>query len=71
VKHCISCHQDGHTYLECESIPFGQLMAKAMGVPDIMGTIPASQLIENIEKAKRYQQFLKLKNEFESDGRQV
>jgi hypothetical protein len=46
-------------------------MAKAMGVPDIMGTIPASQLIENIEKAKRYQQFLKLKNEFESDGRQV
>lgn len=32
-KHCISCKQDGHTYLECKTLNFWGLVAGAFGVP--------------------------------------
>lgn len=67
MKHCLSCHQDGHTYLECPSIPFGSLIAHAFGVPDFLGP-PPDQLAEEIAKAERYKQYLELKEEFEENS---
>jgi len=33
TKSCISCDKDGHTYLECEEVPFFGLVAVAFGLP--------------------------------------
>ena len=35
VKSCITCGEDGHTYVECPKVPFGFLMADAFGVPSL------------------------------------
>lgn len=33
TQFCISCNQEGHTYLECEAVPFFGLVAGAFGLP--------------------------------------
>jgi len=33
VKHCITCEEDGHTYLECRKAPFASIVADAFGLP--------------------------------------
>jgi hypothetical protein len=64
MKHCLSCHQDGHTYQECQSIPIESLLANTLGFPDLSG-ISREQLAENIAKADRHKKYLELKAEFD------
>jgi hypothetical protein len=61
-KHCLSCHQDGHTYLECQSINFFDLIACAAQLPI---AVDQAKLAAEIEKAARFEEYQKLKAEFE------
>lgn len=36
-KFCITCKEDGHTYLECRKAPFATIFAGAFGLPDLFG----------------------------------
>ena len=33
---CISCGKDGHTYIDCEIVPFFETLSNAMTLPDIL-----------------------------------
>lgn len=33
TKSCVSCGEDGHTYLECKKVPFIGLVAETFGLP--------------------------------------
>lgn len=37
MQHCVSCDEDGHTYLECQKLPFFSLAAYAFGVAPLGG----------------------------------
>jgi hypothetical protein len=64
TKHCISCHQAGHTYLECQSIGFIDLIACAFQLP-IAELVDKAKLAAELEKAARFEESQKLKAEFE------
>jgi hypothetical protein len=64
MKYCISCHQEGHTYLECQSIDFFDLIACAFQLPV---AVDKAKLAAEIEKAKRFEEYKKLKAEFEGE----
>jgi hypothetical protein len=64
AKHCISCHQAGHTYLECQSIDFFDLIACAFQLP-ITESVDKAKLAAELEKAARFEEYQKLKAEFE------
>jgi hypothetical protein len=67
-KHCLSCHQDGHTYLECQSIDFLDLIACSAQLP-IAELVDKAKLAAELEKAARFEEYQKLKDEFEGgDG---
>ncbi len=54
AKHCITCDQPGHTYLECDKVSFGSLFCGALGVVPIVGPTldeTAAGIIE-IEKVR-------------------
>jgi hypothetical protein len=61
-KHCLSCHQDGHTYLECQSIDFFGLISCAAQLPF---AVDKAKLAAELEKAARFEEYQKLKAEFE------
>jgi hypothetical protein len=65
-KHCISCHQEGHTYLECQSINFFDLIACAFQLP-IVQSVDKAKLADELEKAARFEEYQKLKAEFEGE----
>lgn len=54
TKHCISCREDGHTYLECPRVSFGALMCGAFGIPVLFGQTPeeAAAELAKIARAK-------------------
>jgi hypothetical protein len=64
AKHCISCHQAGHTYLECQSINFFDLIACSFQLP-IAELVDKAKLAAELEKAARFEEYKKLKAEFE------
>ena len=51
TKHCVSCGKAGHTYLECEKLPFMGMVASAFGLPSkpYCG-LDEQQIIENIKE---------------------
>lgn len=57
AKYCITCHENGHTYLECPRVSFGALVAGAFGVPTLFGQTPEEALRElqqiETERAQR------------------
>ena len=52
-KFCVSCNRSGHTYQECDCIPFGGLLCGALGLPDILGD--QKKAMEGLEKNTRRQ----------------
>jgi hypothetical protein len=49
TKHCITCKQDGHTYLECPSLNFFDLFAASMGLPKLDTGESAQQLQDQVK----------------------
>lgn len=49
VKHCITCHGSGHTYLECPRVPFFSLFQASLGIQPIIGPSKA-ELIHELEQ---------------------
>jgi len=47
-KHCVTCDVDGHTYLECPRVNFGDLLMAGFGMRPI-GTTPEA-LREELDK---------------------
>ena len=37
TQNCITCGEDGHTYINCPKAPFAAIVAGAFGLPDITG----------------------------------
>ena len=64
---CISCNLEGHTYLECPSIPFAALFCQSIGAPDFLGP-SRQQLAEELAKAERRRQYNELRAEFEGEA---
>jgi len=50
-KHCVTCDEDGHTYLECPRVNFGDLLMASFGMRPI-GTTPEA-LREELDKIER------------------
>lgn len=54
TKFCITCKAEGHTYLECERVPFFNLFSAAIGVPVLCGKQP-DELAEELRAIEREQ----------------
>jgi hypothetical protein len=44
-KFCITCEEEGHTYLECKKVGFFDLIAGCVGVP-----LPSGKTTEQLKK---------------------
>lgn len=53
TKHCVSCGEDGHTYLECNKIPFIGMVSELFGLPTkpFCG-LDEQDIFENINEIK-------------------
>ena len=49
TKHCITCEQDGHTYLECERLNFFDLFSAAARLPSISTGESAQELQDRVK----------------------
>ena len=52
-KYCITCNQTGHTYLECNQVPFVELFARAFNVEPVISTLSKEELMKNIEEIRK------------------
>lgn len=47
---CISCNEEGHTYLSCPNRPFASMAARAFGVADLLSAV--SQVENSLQSAE-------------------